>query len=255
MRSWTHRWTWGVCQHQPGAAAGGGGQTGKNSAAAWRGAAQRPGSPPTAGGVHQRAVGYWSSAVTVGKRVSDESGEDNAHFCFLTVRRVFWKSTRFTLASEKFLYSQHNSNILNTNSKGQSWGRCINTGLIQEIWLQNTTSYPKTVLVNEQEVPGKTITMETVLNMRMNNSPFGRVQSLEGGAGRSPAPAASAIWRTGRGVSSDDALGLRPGGRWLHWQWCHQQMSKPTHTGKLEARPPVNQKSHWCFSLQMNQSY
>lgn len=30
-------------------------------------------------------------------------GEDEAQFCFLTVRRVFWKSSSFSLASEKFL--------------------------------------------------------------------------------------------------------------------------------------------------------
>lgn len=169
MRSWTHRWTWGVYQHRPGAAAGGEGQTGKSSAAAWRGAAQRPGSLPTAGEVHQRAAGYWSSAVSVGKWVSDGFKRRRHTFLLphsekglLEVHQVHFGLRKVSVFAAQLKHPQH-----------QQQGavlRCIKTSLIQEIWLLNKTSHHKTVLVNEQEVPGKTITMETVLNMRMNHS-------------------------------------------------------------------------------------
>lgn len=38
----------------------------------------------------------------------------------LTVMSVRWKSSSFDLASAKFLKSQHSSNILSTNTRGQS---------------------------------------------------------------------------------------------------------------------------------------
>lgn len=252
MRNWTHRWTWGVCQHQTGAAAGGEGQTGKSSAAAWRGATQRPDSPPTAGGVHQRVVGYWSSAVSVGKWVSDGFRRRQHTFQIphsekglLEVHQVYFGLREVSVFAAQLKHPQHQQQGAVLRQMRQHRFNPRNLVTKQNIPPNCPGKWARGSWENHHHGNSTDYENESL-------SPFGRVQSLEGGAGRSPAPAASAIWWTGRGVSSDDALGLRPGGRWLHWQWRHQPMSKPTHTGKLEAPPPVNQKSHWCFSLQMN---